>query len=160
VHHSRRPLWRILKDRLSRRHDGEGLGDSGDDMLKLWGVKLMIDGGVETAFLRDPYEVIAGEQEDPEYRGVAMMSRPELYKLCREAAKNGWRLGIHTVGDAAMDMVLDVFDEVNREFSIVGRRWSIMHGFLVRPEHFQIMRRLGVTWPAAFPTTIPKAMPW
>lgn len=122
-----------------------GLGDSGDDMLKLWGVKLMIDGGVETAFLRDPYQVIAGEQEDPEYRGVAMMSRHELYKLCREAAKNGWRLGIHTVGDAAMDMVLDVFDEVNGEFSIVGRRWSIMHGFLVRPEHFEIMRRLCVT---------------
>jgi predicted amidohydrolase YtcJ len=114
-------------------------------MLRLWGVKLMIDGGVETALLRDPYQVIAGEQEDPEYRGLPMMARDELYKLCREAAKNGWRLGVHTVGDAAMDMVLAVFDEVNREFSIVGRRWSIMHGFLVRPEHFETMRRLGVT---------------
>jgi predicted amidohydrolase YtcJ len=122
-----------------------GLGDDGDAMLRLWGVKLMIDGGVETALLRHPYEVIPGEQEDTEYRGVPMMSRPELYKLCREAARNGWRLGIHTVGDAAMDMVLSVFDEVNKEFPIEGRRWSIMHGFLVMPEHFDVMRRLGIT---------------
>lgn len=122
-----------------------GLGDGGDDMLRLWGVKLMIDGGIETAYLRDPYQIIPGEQEDPQYRGVVMMSKEELYNLCWEAAKNGWRIGIHTVGDAAMDMVLEVFKQVNKEFSIVGRRWSIMHGFLPRPEHFEIMRRLGIT---------------
>ncbi len=122
-----------------------GLGENGDDMLRLWGVKLMIDGGVETALLRDPYQIIEGEQEDPQYRGLTMMSRDELHGLCREAAKNGWRLGIHTVGDAAMDMVLSVFEEVEREHSIAGRRWSIMHGFLVRPEHFRAIRRLGLT---------------
>jgi predicted amidohydrolase YtcJ len=122
-----------------------GLGENGDEMLSLWGAKLMIDGGVETAYLRDPYEVIPGEQEDREYRGVPMMSREALYKLCREAARNGWRLGVHTVGDAAMDMVLGAFDDVNKEFPITGRRWSIMHGFLVKPEHFEVMRRLGVT---------------
>jgi hypothetical protein len=122
-----------------------GLGPEGDDMMSLWGVKLMIDGGVETAYLRDPYLLIPGEQEDPRYRGVAMMTREDLFALCLEAARNGWRLGVHTVGDAAMDRVLGVFDEVDREFPIATRRWSIMHGFLPRQEHYEIMRRLGVT---------------
>jgi predicted amidohydrolase YtcJ len=122
-----------------------GLGPHGNDMLRLWGAKLMIDGGVETAFLRDPHKVIPGEQEDPHYRGVPMMSEEILHALCRKAASNGWRLGIHTVGDAAMDLVLGGFDQVNKEFSIVGKRWSIMHGFLPRPEHFDLMRKLGIT---------------
>jgi len=138
------PLQDIAK-RPEEASQARGLNDHGDDMLRIWGIKLMIDGGIETAFLRDPYEIIPGEQEDPEYRGVAMMSKGELYTLCEQAASNGWRMGVHTVGDAAMDIVLEVFSEVNKEFSIVPRRWSIMHGFLPRVEHFERMRRLGTT---------------
>ncbi len=139
------PPWEDIKKRPREASQNRGMGDDGNEILRLWGVKLMIDGGIETAFLRDPYEIIPGEQEDPQYRGILMMSKKELYDLCREAAGNGWRVGIHTVGDAAMDIVLQVFGEVDKEFPIGDRRWSIMHGFLPRPEHFDTMRRLGIT---------------
>jgi len=122
-----------------------GLGDNGDDLLRLWGVKLMIDGGIETAFMREPYEIIPKEQEDPSYRGLLMMPEEKLKEICLKAAAKGWRLGIHAVGDAAMDAVLQAFERADRQFSIKGKRWSIMHGFLPRPEHFKIMRKLGVT---------------
>lgn len=122
-----------------------GLGDNGDDMLRLWGAKLLVDGGIETAFLREPYMIIPGEQEDPAYRGRLMMSRDRLIEICLLAARKGWRLGIHTVGDAALDAVLEAFERADREYTIRGRRWSVMHGFLVCPEHFEIMRRLGIT---------------
>ena len=122
-----------------------GLGDNGDDILRLWGVKLMIDGGIETAFMREPYEIIPKEQEDPAYRGLLMMPKENLDEICLKAAARGWRLGIHVVGDAAMDAVLEAFENANRQFSIKDKRWSIMHGFLPRPEHFEIMRKLGIT---------------
>lgn len=134
-------VGRTLAETSRRR----GLGDDGDNMLRIWGIKLLVDGGIETALMREPYEIVPGEQEDPQYRGVLMMPKEQLYEICRQAASIGWRVGIHTVGDAAMDVVLEVFDRVDKEFSIKKKRWSIMHGFLPRPEHFEIMRRLGIT---------------
>jgi predicted amidohydrolase YtcJ len=122
-----------------------GLGNDGDDMLRLWGVKLMVDGGIETAFMRDPYKIVPKEQDDPTYKGLLMMSEEQIKEICLKAADKGWRLGIHVAGDAAMDAVLEAFESADRKFSIKDKRWSIMHGFLPRPEHFEIMRRLGIT---------------
>jgi predicted amidohydrolase YtcJ len=121
-----------------------GLGTSGDDMLRIDGLKEFIDGGIETGLLRDPYLTIPGEQEDPSYRGVLMIPREEFGELCSVAAQSGWRLGVHCTGDNAIDVVLDTWEEINREMPIVDKHWVILHGILVRPEHFERINRLRV----------------
>jgi predicted amidohydrolase YtcJ len=56
----------------------------------------------------------------------------------------GWRVATHAVGDAAIDLVLDVYERANRARSIVDRRWSIEHAFIGRPDHLPRMHALGL----------------
>jgi predicted amidohydrolase YtcJ len=121
-----------------------GLGASGDDMLRVDGLKQFLDGGIETGLLRDPYLIIPGEQEDSGYRGVLMIPKDEFSELCSVAAQSGWRLGVHCTGDSAIDIVLDTWEETNKKIPIVDKHWVILHGILARPEHFERINRLGV----------------
>jgi len=121
-----------------------GLGDSGDNMLRIDGLKEFLDGGIETGFLRDPYLTIPGEQRDPSYCGVLMMAEREFSKLCSIAARNCWRLGIHVTGDRAIDILLDTWEKVNRKMPIRDKHWVILHAILVKPEHLERIKRLGV----------------
>ena len=50
----------------------------------------------------------------------------------------------HAVGDAAVDEVLDAYEAADRERSIRGRRWTIEHFFIARPDHFPRVRALDV----------------
>jgi predicted amidohydrolase YtcJ len=50
----------------------------------------------------------------------------------------------HAVGDAAIDLVLDAYEQADAERSIKDRRWAIEHGFIPRPDQFPRMRKLGL----------------
>jgi predicted amidohydrolase YtcJ len=49
------------------------------------------------------------------------------------------------VGDAAIDQVLAAYEAADADQSIVGRRWTIEHGFMPADEHFARIKALGVT---------------
>jgi predicted amidohydrolase YtcJ len=48
------------------------------------------------------------------------------------------------VGDAAVDEVLDAYEAADRERSIKGRRWTIEHFFIAKPDHFPRVRALDL----------------
>lgn len=121
-----------------------GLDDSRKDILRIDGMKTLLDTGVAGTYFRDPYEIIPGEQEDPKWRGWLSMNRDELKSICIDAARYGWRMGIHCAGDAAMDIMLDVWDEVNEKIPIADRHWNLIHGQVPREEHFPLIKKLGV----------------
>ncbi len=50
--------------------------------------------------------------------------------------ERGWRVATHAVGDAAIDLVLDAYEKANEDHSIVGKRWTIEHGFIPREDQF------------------------
>jgi predicted amidohydrolase YtcJ len=50
----------------------------------------------------------------------------------------------HAVGDAAIDEVLTAYEAANAERSIVGKRWTIEHGFIPKPDQFPRMKALGL----------------
>ena len=121
--------------------------DFGTDMLKVGGVKYMLDGGVEGAKLREPYEVVAGVQEDPDYTGHLLLppgGEEELREMYREAARLGHQFQTHVVGDAAMDLLADLYADANdvRDISELG--WTFMHVFLAPADVRERMRELGV----------------
>ena len=121
-----------------------GLGDFGDDILRIDGLKSQLDGVIHETLLRDPYMVIPGEQENPNFRGMARISREDFKELCRNATQSGWRLGVHVAGDAAADLFLDVCEEINSETPIVDKHWVLIHGLIAVPEHFERIQKLGL----------------
>lgn len=116
--------------------------DEGNHWLRIGGVKLFLDGGFEGGWLREPYAEPWGQGGT--YYGLPRLSRDAYVSIVKELARRNWRVATHAVGDAAMDLVLDAYEQAHQEKPIVGRRWTIEHGFLPRPEHYSRINRLGV----------------
>jgi predicted amidohydrolase YtcJ len=121
---------------------GEYVQDEGDDLLRIGGIKLMVDGGFEGGWMREPYAEPYGEEG--RYRGLSLMPDDTLTSLVRTFNRAGWRVFTHAVGDAAIDQVLAAYEIADAEKSIVGRRWGIEHAFIARPDHFPRMKKLGL----------------
>jgi predicted amidohydrolase YtcJ len=67
-----------------------------------------------------------------------------LNKLVAICNRYNWRVGIHCVGDAAIDKVLDAYEYANREKSIVDRRFILIHASLMQPDQMEKAKKLGV----------------
>jgi hypothetical protein len=80
---------------------GRRSGD-GDHHLRLGAIKIFADGGFTgpAAFTKAPYKGQA------DYRGKLNMPREELRRIIREAHQAGWQLGIHAIGDAAIELTV------------------------------------------------------
>ena len=123
--------------------EGSGVRpDEGDEWLKIAGMKLIVDGGFEGGWMREPYQEPYGK--DGTFRGLQLMPPDRFTEIVKELNRLGWRVGTHAVGDAAIDEVLAGYEAANAETSIKEKRWAIEHGFLPREEHFARIKSLGV----------------
>ena len=95
----------------------------GDQWMDIWGLKVVIDGGVEAGYFREPYA------NNPDFRGLPLTSQENLEAIVDQAQQLGWRVGIHVVGDAAMEMALDAFRKVDAHTPISGRKHALEHPF-------------------------------
>jgi predicted amidohydrolase YtcJ len=115
-----------------------------DGMLGVDGIKLFIDGGIESALMSEPYCLVTGEQEDPTYRGVQVLDGEILNQVVRAANALDWRVGVHAVGDRGIDCVLDAYAAADRERPLRGRRYMLIHGVLPEARHFPRLREMGI----------------
>ena len=97
----------------------------GDDWLRIWGLKLVMDGGVEGAALEDPYA------NDPGNSGHLNWEPAAMTQVCAEAVCRGWRIGTHAVGDRALRTLLDVYEAVVEQTGPVPP-WTLVieHGMV------------------------------
>ncbi len=114
----------------------------GDEWLRVDGVKTLVDGGFEGGWMREPYAEPYGRSGT--YRGINVVAPDKYLPAIAELNRMGWRVTTHAVGDAAIDMVLDAYEAVDRERTITGRHWVIEHAFITRPDHFPRMKKLGL----------------
>lgn len=116
------------------------ISDFGDDWLSFSGIKLQIDGGMtlRTAAMRNGYP------HDPAYHGTVVIEPERFNALVAIANRYNWRVGVHAVGDAAVDCVLDAFEAADRERSIRERRFIVIHGSLIQRDQMERAKRLGV----------------
>ena len=87
----------------------DGLGARsgfGDDWLRIWGLKFVMDGGVEGGALEQPYA------NDPANSGHLNWDPAVMTRVCVDAVGRGWRIGTHAVGDRAVRTLLDVYEAV------------------------------------------------
>jgi len=78
----------------------------GDDWLRIWGLKFVMDGGVEGGALEQPYA------SDPANSGHLNWDPATMTEVCTEAVRRGWRIGTHAAGDRAVRTLLDVYEGV------------------------------------------------
>jgi predicted amidohydrolase YtcJ len=113
---------------LGRRYIETGLKTGfGDEKLRLGGLKLVMDGsgGGGSAAMRDPYP------GDPENYGVLHMPQDELDELVDLGHSAGYQVGIHAIGDRAVEMTLESFEKALRKNPVKNNRHRIEHcGFL------------------------------
>jgi len=116
--------------------------NEGDDMIRIDGVKLGVDGGFEGGHLSTLYKEPYGQGGT--FYGLVTVPPAPYTATVRELNKLGWRVITHAVGDAGIDQVLDAYEAANADKTIVGQRWAIEHAFVSRPEQFGRIKKLGV----------------
>ena len=127
-------------------HSGEparlGLGAGvrtgwGDEWLQLGPVKVFTDGSVlgRTAQLSEPYEGCPG------YHGYLQEDQESLRRRVLDAYAAGWSLALHAVGDAALDLALDMIEEGITRHGTRPVPNRVEHGAVVRPEPGRPARR-------------------
>ncbi|GIN92404.1 amidohydrolase [Siminovitchia terrae] len=113
-------------DRLKERGMYAGYGN---DTLQIGAIKIFADGalGRRTALLSQPYQDAPGEY------GEAMQDKEILYQMVKESRDHSMPVAIHTIGDQAVDDVLQVLDQ----FPSVKHRDRIIHVSLLREDLIQ-----------------------
>jgi predicted amidohydrolase YtcJ len=122
---------------------------SGDEWVRTGSLKVFLDGGIltGTAYMKEPWGIRTMKMfgiEDHDYHGVVNFSREELLTLISEANANNWSFTAHATGEAAVDLLLDVYGEVDRQKSIRDRRFSIIHGNFFSDEAISKMAEMNV----------------
>jgi predicted amidohydrolase YtcJ len=112
----------------------------GDEWVRVGAVKLFADGSISerTALLSEPYAGLG------DFRGISRASRETLYDQARKAYLAGWQVGTHANGDVAIDTILGVYEQLQREFPRRDPRLRIEHCTLVTPELVRRIKAAGV----------------
>lgn len=111
----------------------------GDDRLGIGALKMFTDGALSsrTAALTEPFCDHGG-------RGIMQFDRETLRALGCSAARAGWQLAVHAIGDEAVDVALDVIAAARAAAPGNRRRHRIEHASIVRDDQVARFAREGV----------------
>jgi hypothetical protein len=118
------------------------------DILRFIGIKFPLDGGVEGGRMLAPYRIVAGEQTNPEYRGVLLLppgGEDEYVEGLKLIAAAGLQAQTHAVGDETIDLIVRAYGRVNETTPIKPLNWAIMHIFHPRDAAIARMKEIGIT---------------
>jgi len=112
----------------------------GDAWVRIGPAKLFSDGSIggRTAMMHAPYE------GQPDNHGLWMLPPEDLMAKVRRAHDAGFQVGIHAIGDAAIDLVLDAYEAAQRENPRPDPRHRIEHCSIVDDRILGRIRDLGV----------------
>ncbi|HEX3186076.1 MAG TPA: amidohydrolase [Pyrinomonadaceae bacterium] len=120
------PAWERLAQTGVRAHFGS-------EMLRVGGLKGFSDGslGSTTALFYEPY------RDEPNTSGIAtdeMYPEGAMLKRVVEADRAGLQIMIHAIGDRANDLILSIYEQVERENGPRDRRFRIEHAQHLRAQ--------------------------
>ena len=115
----------------------------GSDYLRIGAVKGFADGslGSTTAYFFQPYV------DAPSTRGLLSSEMQPLSGMRERlmgADAAGLQLCVHAIGDQAISIVLDIFQDIEKANGDRDRRWRIEHSQHVAPKDFERFARLHV----------------
>ena len=112
----------------------------GDDWVRLCGLKFFFDGAISarTAAVSEPY------MNKPDFYGVMATTMEIATKTLKEAYGAGYRISAHANGDRAIEMYLDVMEELQAEYPREDPRNRDIHCTVVNPELVARIKELGI----------------
>jgi predicted amidohydrolase YtcJ len=117
---------------------GRKTGD-GNERLRIGSIgEMSADGGFTgpTAWSLEDYK------GQPGFRGRAMLSPEQIHANIEAGHNLGWQFGIHAIGDAAIAMTVDAFDQVLNAYPRNDHRHYLCHFTVLPPERtIQIMAK-------------------
>lgn len=130
------PAWERLAQTGVRAHFGS-------EMLRVGGLKGFSDGslGSTTALFYEPY------RDEPLTSGIAtdeMYPEGVMLKRVTEADRAGLQIMIHAIGDRANDLILSIYEQVERENGKRDRRFRIEHAQHLRAQDIPRFARYRV----------------
>jgi predicted amidohydrolase YtcJ len=111
----------------------------GDEWLRLGATKIFADGSLvgRTAAMNDPY---AGSDQ----AGYLQADAADLQALIIAAHRSGWQVATHAIGDRAIDVVLDAYEQALERYPRRDPRHRIEHFAVVGPKQLARAAALGV----------------
>lgn len=102
------------------------------DFLNINTVKFFADGGLsgKTAALKGTYK-------NSREQGVLRLNKSQYYNLCRQCMEKGMGIATHAIGDAAIEMVIEIYSELNKVYPSLIKR--IEHLALPEKKHLEDM---------------------
>jgi predicted amidohydrolase YtcJ len=113
-------------------------GPAAGERLTVRSIKMFADGalGSRGSLLLEPYA------DAPETRGLQLESDAEIDRACGLAARYGYQICVHCIGDAAARLVLDAYSRYLEPGNDL--RWRVEHAQIVHPADLPRFGRLGV----------------
>jgi len=110
----------------------------GNDMLKVGFIKILADGslGARTAALRKPYA------DNPKTRGIMLYTQKRLCKLIMKAHTNGLQIGVHAIGDRAIERVIQSLRMALKTMPRKDHRHRIEHCSILNADLVAQMKEL------------------
>ena len=93
--------------------------------------------GVE-GYFREPYA------NNAEFVGYPLTTQEHLEMIVDQAGDLNWPVGVHVVGDAAMDMALNAFERSRERRPLANHRHMLEHAFLPSERDFDRTGTMGV----------------
>ncbi len=118
---------------------GDGFGD---DLLRFGGLGYSFDSAtaIGACLMREPYVGARGHV----WLGVQHTPDETFFDALLRAARANLRVQVQCAGGGAIDKVLAMFETIDREIPILGKRWVIEHCQFPSPANLDVCRRLGV----------------
>jgi predicted amidohydrolase YtcJ len=125
---------------------------TGDDHVIAGGVKLYADGsgGARTAWVYDDWNK-SYRGTDTGNRGYPASNPDTIRMLIRMYHDAGMHVSVHSIGDRAIDWVVDTYDQAMRENPKKGLRHGVIHSNIPTDHAIDVMARLQREFDAGYP---------
>ncbi len=122
---------------------------AGDEWVRLGGMKAVCDGSISerTARMSEPY---TGRPSD---FGILVSPPEELWPLLEKAHRANLQIGVHSNGDVAIDMVLGLYERLQREYPRKDPRFRLEHCTLINEDLVRRIKAIGAI-PTPFSTYV------
>ncbi len=109
----------------------------GNDMIKIQGMKFMLDGSVggRTAAVAEPYE-------NDSSKGILYSEVDDVAPAMEKSLSAGLRVAIHGIGERAIEVAIQAFEKANEKVDITSMRNRIEHCALPTENHLKRMKKL------------------
>lgn len=155
-------LQQLVANAADFHGEGAGLGIGlgvptgfGDDWVHFGHIKAFMDGSLLGGTAAVSESFCLHNHGGGDNKGY-LLNSPEKFRTdVRAAYRSGWPIALHAIGDAAIDLALDLIEECQTEYGDNGAKNRVEHFGVSRPDQVERAGRLGIVATPQASFTIP-----